>query len=115
MYMPDEYRDGYICELLQRKHDGGKIKFFSLDKLREPDLCRRMFSVRTAMAVPMANDPPFATLNHSASNSGIPASHNHRGLVLATLHKIRRSGGCSHLARRLSSPRLHACVNALTS
>src|SRR6202035_5348144 len=30
-------------------------------------------SVRTAIAVPMANDPPFATLNHVAGDLGIPS------------------------------------------
>jgi hypothetical protein len=43
--MPDEYRDGYIHGLLDRKHKA-KISAFALDKLRsggEPDLCRKIF------------------------------------------------------------------------
>jgi nucleoside phosphorylase len=43
VYMPDEYRQGYICDLLLRKHNGRKIKFFPIDRLRDPDLCRKMF------------------------------------------------------------------------
>ena len=34
---------------------------------------RREAPVRTAMAVPMANGPPFATLNHFAADLGIPS------------------------------------------
>src|SRR5215203_5782454 len=34
------------------------------------------------MARPMANDPPFATLNHSAADLGTPESQTSRGLVL---------------------------------
>jgi hypothetical protein len=30
-----------------------------------------VYNLRTAMAVPMANDPPFATLNHFAADLGI--------------------------------------------
>ena len=43
VYMPDEYREGYICDLLQRRHDSSKIKFFPIDKLREPEFCRKFF------------------------------------------------------------------------
>src|SRR5215211_9562506 len=39
-------------------------------------------SVRSSMARPMANDPPFATLNHSAADLGTPESQTSRGLVL---------------------------------
>lgn len=64
VYMPGEYREGYICDLLQRKHDSRKIKFFPLDRLRDPDLCRRMFY--DALDAAVAKDrkqkmtPPFA-------------------------------------------------------
>jgi nucleoside phosphorylase len=43
VYMPDEYREGYICDLLKRRHDTKKIKFFPLQQLREPDFCRKFF------------------------------------------------------------------------
>jgi nucleoside phosphorylase len=43
VYMPDEYREGYICDLLLRRHDGSKIKFFSLGHLRGPEFCRKLF------------------------------------------------------------------------
>ena len=38
-------------------------------------------SVRTAIAWPMANDPPFATLNQFVADLGIPESRALRGLV----------------------------------
>ena len=34
------------------------------------------------MARPMANDPPFATLNHDTADLGIPKSQTPRELVL---------------------------------
>jgi nucleoside phosphorylase len=45
VYMPDEYRGGYIHGLLDRKHKA-RISPFALDRLRsrrEPELCRTIF------------------------------------------------------------------------
>jgi len=38
----------------------------------------------------MANDPPFATVNHSAADLGIPKSHSIGGLVLPVFREKPR-------------------------
>ena len=41
----------------------------------------------------MANDPPFATVNHSAADLGIPKSHSIGGLVLPAARNIAEEAG----------------------
>ncbi|UFZ02971.1 5'-methylthioadenosine/S-adenosylhomocysteine nucleosidase [Bradyrhizobium ontarionense] len=43
VYMPSEYRDGYICDLLQRRHDSSRIRFFPISTLLEPAFCCKLF------------------------------------------------------------------------
>jgi nucleoside phosphorylase len=45
VYMPQEYRDGYIYDLLERRHKA-RIRSFALEQDREklgPDLCKKVF------------------------------------------------------------------------
>src|SRR5271168_5540686 len=44
-----------------------------LHPLRNPPNIAARTVLRTTMARPMANDPPFATLNHFADDLGIPS------------------------------------------
>jgi hypothetical protein len=43
------------------------------------------------MACPMANDPPFAMLNHFAADLGIAESQQSRGLVLYGSQEVCRA------------------------
>jgi hypothetical protein len=57
------------------------------------------------MAVPMANDPPFATLNHFAADLGIPSESDLLRIGIRRLGskgKIRLVAAISHTLTRLA-------------
>jgi hypothetical protein len=63
-------------------------------------------SVRTAIAVPMANDPPFATLNHVAGDLGIPSE--------SALLRIGIRGARAAMTAAEKAPEVTHCVRVFS-
>lgn len=80
VYMPDEYRGGYIHGLLDRKHKA-RISPFALDRLRadrEPELCRKIFC-----------DALTAAFNKQRKNLVAPQYCPQIGIVTALSKELR--------------------------
>lgn len=63
----------------------GRACATSFDRLANRRTSPLVQSVRTAIARPIANDPPFATLNHCAGDLGIPRESINRRIGITPL------------------------------